>query len=70
MKSDDIRPEDLRWQCDKCHRELVVGPVQVAYLGNRFSADLPYCPMCGQVLILEHMALSKMTELEKLLEGK
>lgn len=70
MKSDNVRPEDLQWRCDKCDRELVVGAINVAYMGNRFTADLPYCPGCAKVLISEHIALGKMAEVEKLLEDK
>jgi hypothetical protein len=39
-------------------------------MGNRFTADLPYCPDCGRVLISEKVALGKMAEVEKLLEDK
>lgn len=70
MKSNNVRPEDLQWRCDKCNRELIAGPVNVAYMGNRFTADLPHCPDCGRVLISEQVALGKMAEVEKLLEDK
>jgi len=70
MKSDNVRPEDLQWRCDQCDRELIPGPINVAYMGNRFTADLPYCPDCGRVLISEKVALGKMAEVEKLLEDK
>lgn len=70
MKSDNIRPEDLQWRCAQCDRELVVGPINVAYMGNRFNVDLPHCPDCGRVLIAEHIAMGKMAEVEKLLEDK
>ncbi|MFH1982356.1 MAG: DVU_1557 family redox protein [Pseudomonadota bacterium] len=70
MKSDTVRPEDLEWRCAPCGRELVVGPVNVAYMGHRFTADLPYCPDCKKVLIPEPVALGKMAEVEQLLEDK
>jgi NAD-dependent SIR2 family protein deacetylase len=70
MKSNNIRSEDLQWRCAKCDRELVVGPINVAYMGNRFTADLPHCPDCERVLITEHVALGKMAEVEQLLEDK
>jgi len=47
-----------------------VGPVQVTYLGNRFSAELPYCPKCKRVMISESIALGRMAEVEKMLEDK
>jgi ribosomal protein S27AE len=70
MKSDNVRPEDLQWRCAKCHRDLVVRPINVTYMGNRFTADLPHCPDCGRVLVAEHIAMGKMAEVEKLLEDK
>ena len=70
MKTDNVQPEDLEWQCARCKRELVVGPINVTYMGNRFTADLPYCPECGKVLISEEVALGKMAEIEQLLEDK
>jgi NAD-dependent SIR2 family protein deacetylase len=70
MKSNNVQPEDLQWRCDKCNRELVAGPINVAYMDNRFTADLPHCPNCGRVLISEHVALGKMAQVEKLLEDK
>lgn len=70
MKSNNVRPEDLQWRCEKCSRELIAGPINVEYMGNRFTADLPHCPDCGRVLISEHVALGKMAEVEKLLEDK
>lgn len=70
MKTNNVRPEDLQWRCDKCDRELIVSPVNVAYMGHRFAAELPHCPECGRVLVSEHVAIGKMAEVEKLLEDK
>lgn len=70
MTSVNVKPEDLEWKCHACGSPLIVGPVQVAYMGNRFTTDLPHCPGCGYVLISEAMALGKMAELEQLLEDK
>jgi ribosomal protein L37AE/L43A len=70
MKSNNVRPEDLQWRCEKCDRELIAGLINVEYMGNRFTADLPHCPDCGRVLISERVALGKMAEVEKLLEDK
>jgi hypothetical protein len=49
---------------------MVVGPINVAYMGHRFTADLPHCPGCGRVLIAEHIATGKMAEVETILEDK
>lgn len=70
MKSDNIRNEDMEWRCARCDRELVVGSINVAYMGNRFTVDLPHCSGCGRVLIAEHVAMGKMAQVEKLLEDK
>jgi hypothetical protein len=70
MKPDNVRPEDLRWRCDRCQCDLVVGQVSVAYMNNRFTTDLPYCPTCKTVLITEAVATGKMAEVEQILEDK
>jgi len=70
MKPNNVRPEDLRWRCDRCHCDLVVGQVSVAYMNNRFTTDLPYCPTCKTVLITEAVATGKMAEVEQILEDK
>lgn len=70
MKNQYSRPEDLEWRCAKCNRELVVGPVKVEYLGNRFTAELAKCPHCGFVLVSEDLALGRMAEVEQMLEDK
>jgi len=70
MKSQHTRPEDLEWKCARCDRELVVGPVNVEYLGNRFTTELAKCPRCGFVLVSEEVAMGKMAEVEHMLEDK
>jgi len=70
MKNENIKPEDLKWQCHKCGQGLVKGPVTVEYLGNQFTTELPKCPVCGLVLITEEVALGKMAEVEQILEDK
>lgn len=70
MKTDTVKPEDITWMCDRCHENLVVGKVTVAYLNNQFVADLPVCPRCGRVYVSEAVAMGKMAEVEQLLEDK
>ena len=70
MKNDAVRPDDLKWRCNRCQCDLVVGQVTVAYLASRFTTDLPYCPNCKTVLITERVATGKMTEVEQILEDK
>jgi hypothetical protein len=70
MKQENKGSKALIWQCHRCHRELVIGPVTVAYMGNRFTTDLPHCPGCGMVLVSEDLALGKMAEVEQTLEDK
>ncbi len=69
-KADNIKPQDLEWQCGKCGRNLEPALVTVEYLGNEFTAELPRCPSCGFVLISEEVALGKMAEVEQILEDK
>ncbi len=61
-------PEE--WLCSKCNLPLVMGKVNVSYLGSMFPVDLYRCPSCGQVFIPEDLAAGKMAEVEKLLEDK
>ena len=70
MNADYTRPEDLTWNCRKCNVNLVVGPATLTYMGNRITADLPQCQICGFVLITEELALGKMAEVEQALEDK
>jgi NAD-dependent SIR2 family protein deacetylase len=70
MTSEHVQPEDLQWQCAKCKRKLVVGSINVGYMGNRFTVELPHCPGCGRVLISEQVALGKMAQVEQMLENK
>ena len=58
------------WVCTKCNLPLVLGKVDISYMGNSFPVDLLRCPKCGMVLIPEELALGKMVEVEKALEDK
>jgi len=58
------------WLCAACGVPLEMGKVEIAYMGNKFPAELPRCPKCGLVFIPEHLALGKMAEVEKILEDK
>lgn len=62
--------ENNKWICDKCNQLLVIGPVGVEYLGNRFSIELPKCGSCGLIHVPEDLALGRMAEVEQLLEDK
>ncbi len=70
MNHENVHPDDLKWRCDHCDCDLVVGPVAATYMDNRFTTDLPYCPQCKMVLITEQVAMGKMAEVEQLLEDK
>jgi hypothetical protein len=62
--------DDLGWTCCRCSVALEMGPIQLTYLGNSFSLDLPHCPRCGLYLVPEPLATGRMAELEQILEGK
>ena len=70
MPADHIKPEDLVWKCADCDRKLEVGPVLVDYLGSNITTELPQCPECHMIYVSEELALGKVAEVEKLLEGK
>ena len=70
MKAQNVEPEDLEWVCGRSCSPLEAGSVTVAYMGNRFTTELPVCPGCGFVLISETLALGKMAEVEQILEDK
>jgi len=70
MISDKIQSGDTNWQCCKCGCDLVVGPVNLKYLGHEFKAELPKCPVCGFVYISEDLANGKLSEVEQILEDK
>ena len=70
MKHENGSSEAVPWRCYHCRRELIVGPVTVTYLGNRFTTDLPHCPDCRLILVPEDLALGKMAEVEQILEDK
>ncbi len=58
------------WSCVECNEPLVLGKVDIAYMGSSFPVELLTCPKCGLVLIPEELALGKMNEVEKALEDK
>ncbi|NLE75080.1 MAG: DNA-binding protein [Actinobacteria bacterium] len=65
-----LSEDDLRWMCCRCSRPLEVGPVELTYLGNSFTLELPRCPDCGLYLIPEELATGRMAEVEQILEDK
>jgi predicted RNA-binding Zn-ribbon protein involved in translation (DUF1610 family) len=70
MKETERKSSEVPWICGKCGLRLEPQKVQVQYLRNLFSMDLPKCPGCGTVLVSEETALGKMAEAEKVLEDK
>ena len=59
-----------RYICQKCNVPLVKTPVQLLYLHAGFPVELPACPVCGQILITEDLALGRVLHVEKSLEDK
>ena len=70
MGTEYVKSEDLMWKCYRCGNELVLGPLQLEYLGNNMTAKLLQCPPCYMVLVSEELAIGKVAEVEKLLEDK
>lgn len=65
----DLTPYE-GWVCADCGADLVLGKVEISYMGSSFPVELYKCPQCGLVLIPEELALGKMVEVEKALEDK
>jgi hypothetical protein len=60
--------DELR--CCECDAALVPKKTYFSYLGHTFHADVPRCPVCGEVFIPEGLAKGRMAEAEKSLESK
>ena len=56
--------------CDSCDVELVPQKTHFTYLGHAFQAELPRCPVCGQVYIDEKLVKGRMAQVEMELEDK
>lgn len=63
-------PQDMNWVCGACRVALQPGPVELHYLGSVFTVELPVCPSCSRVMIMEDLACGRMLEVEQLLEDK
>ncbi len=59
-----------QWLCAECGLELIMKKVEVQYMGSGYPVDLPICPKCGQIFVPEKLAMTKMAEVERLLEDK
>jgi len=57
-------------ECCKCKVPLVKRRTNFEYLAHNFFAEIPACPVCGQVYVSEQLAKGKIAEVEKNLEEK
>jgi hypothetical protein len=57
-------------ECCKCNAELAAGRTNFEYLGHNFFAEIPVCPVCGQIFVSEELARGKIADVEKNLEEK
>jgi len=57
-------------ECCKCKAPLVTRRINFEYLGHNFFAEIPACPVCGQVYVSEELVKGKIAEVEKNLEEK
>ena len=69
-KAPTVETGPAEWECAQCGVPLEQAKVTVEYLGNAYPADLYKCPRCGQVLVVEDLALGRMAQVEKALEDK
>ena len=56
--------------CGQCHVPLENRPITLHYMGNDFPIMMPKCPICGQGLIPEELAIGKILQVERALEDK
>ena len=56
--------------CCKCDAILEKKKINFEYLAHNFFAEIPACPVCGQVYIPEELAKGKIADVEKQLEEK
>ena len=56
--------------CSLCSEELVESKTTFSYMKYTFYADLPRCPVCGQVYIDEELVKGRIAEVEMELEDK
>lgn len=59
-----------KYICVKCKVPLAMGKVVLHYMGNDFPVELPRCPVCGQTVVPEELALGKILQVEQALEDK
>lgn len=65
-----FEPGEGTYLCVRCNVPLEPGKVVLQYMGNDFPVELPKCPVCGQTLIPEELALGKILQVERALEDK
>lgn len=70
MTSNENHATPTDWMCSVCNKPLEPGQVMVSYLGSSYPVELMRCPICGQVLVTEDLALGRMIEVERSLEDK
>jgi len=56
--------------CDICKVPLKEARTVFHYLGHDFTAEVPRCPVCGQIFISEDLVREKMQAVEMELEDK
>lgn len=61
---------DEQLVCIKCNAQLVLLKTTFFYLKHEFYADIPKCPVCGQVYVSEELAKGRMATVETTLEDK
>ena len=60
----------MSWKCAACDEELVIKKTRFSYMERSFTHEVPCCPRCGKVLIVQELAEGRMAEVEEQLEDK
>jgi hypothetical protein len=56
--------------CLKCEAALESKPATLTYLGHKFTANVPQCPICGQIYLEETLVAERIATVESYLEDK
>lgn len=56
--------------CSKCNVPLEISKARFVYLERELHADVPKCPVCGQIYLSEQIVREKIAKVEKTVEDK
>ena len=69
-KGESGMEESQKLICNLCDAELVPMNAGFSYLGHSFRAEVPRCPVCGQIYLSEGIVKERIVQVEMDLEDK